>query len=176
LSVKWCPIRYRKPIATGSPRLGPSPTFAKKSRRRWISIWTSHLNNAEQIRLVVRWAESSGQCFDFAQTQKYQGVRSNNSTQGSSLPQQGPRGESFRRIKDHFSLGAPGSIRLTTRDERRQPALERSAHPTGMRADAPADHHPADFVCPPSGCLTIIVVQHSPQPLAAVDGSSATDA
>ena len=68
------PIRYRKPNATGSPRQGPSSTFAKESRRRWIGIWTSYLNNPEQIRLIVRRAESSGHCFDFAQTQKYQGA------------------------------------------------------------------------------------------------------
>ena len=114
--------------------------------------------------------------FDMGTSGAQDRVRSNNSTQGSSLPQQGPRGESFRRIKDHFSSGAPGSTRLTARDGRLQPAHERCAHGTGMRADAPADHHPSDFVCTPSGCLTIIVAQHSAQPLAAADVSSATNA
>jgi hypothetical protein len=31
---------------------------------------------------------------------------------------------------------------------------------------------PSDFVCPPSGCVTIVVIQYSAQPLAALNRST----
>jgi hypothetical protein len=104
-------------------------------------------------------------------------VRSKKSTQGSSLSQQGPRGASFYWIKDRFSfrdLPDPHASRLAKticNPPRNGPRKALGCGPT-----PPADHRPSSFVRPPSGCLTIIVVQHSAQPLAAADGSSATDA
>ena len=70
-----------------------------------------------------------------------------------------------------FVSGLPGSTRLSARDDRLHPAQERSAQGTGRGPTHPLIA-PTELAWPPSGCLTIIVVQHSPQPLAALNRST----
>ena len=96
---------------------------------------------------------------------------------GQFLSPAGSEGCKFQL--DHGSLlisGPPGFTRLAAWGDHRQPVQEQSAQGIRRRVDAPADHYPLGECLPPSGRLTIVVIQHSAQPLAAADGSNATDA
>ena len=88
-------------------------------------------------------------------------------------PAMSTRGASFRGIKDRFSFrGLPGrhALRLGTtacNQPRNGPRTAPGRGPTHLLMITPSE-----FVCPPSGRLTIVVIQHSAQPLAALNRST----